>query len=361
MINRTRAAIILMAAFGALTVGVGCGKESSSSSGGGGTASSGGASVTLTGAGATFPYPLYSKWFQEYQKSHSNVKFNYQAVGSGAGIAQYKAGTVDFGATDVPLTDAEISQLPQPTVQIPTVAGAVVLTYNLPGVGNKLKLSGDVIADIYLGKIKVWNDPRIATQNAGLNLPSTAITVAHRSDGSGTTNIFTTYLSAVSPEWNTKVGKGKSVSWPVGVGANQNAGVAGAVHNSPGAIGYVELAYAVQNKLDFGPIRNQSGSYVVASVDSTTAAATASAAATAKDVRSPIVNGTGPNVYPIAGYTYLLLPKAPKDAAKGAALVDFVKWAMADGQKLAPSLLYAPLPADVVSQNTQTVQQIAAK
>jgi phosphate transport system substrate-binding protein len=316
------------------------------------------AAQNINGAGATFPAPIYQKWFQAYSQANPGVKINYQPVGSGGGIAQYKAGTVDFGATDAPLSDAEQASMPQPTLHIPTVAGAEVLAYNIPGIGPGLRLSGDVIADIYLGKIKSWNDPRIQSQNASLTLPATAITVVHRSDGSGTTYIFTNYLTSVSEEWKSKVGAAKSVNWPTGIGGNGNAGVAGLVKNSPGAVGYVELAYAVQNKLPFGPIKNRSGNYVLASIAGTTAAANVAVEKMKKDVRVSIVNGPGVNTYPIAGFTYLLVPRSPKDAAKGRALVGLLKWAMGPGQQMAESLLYAPLPEPVVALNEAALNKI---
>ncbi len=312
---------------------------------------------TINGAGATFPAPIYAKWFQAYSAQHSSVKFNYQAVGSGAGIAQYKAGTVDFGASDAPLSDAEQASMPQPTLHIPTVAGAVVMSYNIPGIGPGLRLSGDVIADIFLGKIKTWNDPRIVKMNPSLTLPGQNISVVHRADGSGTTYIYTNYLSAVSSEWKSKVGAGKSVSWPTGLGGNGSSGVSGLIRNSPGAIGYVELAYAVQNKLPYGPIKNRSGNYVLASIASTKASADAAAPLMKRDVRVSIVNGAGVNAYPIAGFTYLLVPKTYRDAAKGRAMLDFLKWAMGPGQEMAESLLYAPLPESVVQINLRALGQ----
>ncbi|MEP6757503.1 MAG: phosphate ABC transporter substrate-binding protein PstS [Chthonomonadales bacterium] len=315
---------------------------------------------TINGAGATFPAPIYTKWFQAYSQAHPNVKFNYQPVGSGAGIAQYKAGTVFFGATDAPVPDADLASM-QPTIHIPTVAGSVVMAYNIKGIGSGLKLSGDVIADIYLGKISTWNDVRIVKENPNLPLPAEAITVVHRSDGSGTTYIYTNYLAAVSSEWKNKVGAGKSVSWPTGLGGNGNAGVAGLVRSSAGGIGYVELAYAVQTKLNYGPVKNKSGNYVLASSASTTAAASVAANALKKDLRVSIVNGPGANTYPIAGFTYLLIPKNAKDTASAAALADFLKWAMGPGQGMAESLLYAPLPSEAVKINEAAIATIKVK
>jgi phosphate transport system substrate-binding protein len=316
---------------------------------------------TINGAGATFPYPIYSKWFQAYTQAHPNVKFNYQSIGSGAGIAQYKAGTVFFAATDAPLSDAEYASMPQPTLHVPTVAGAIVLAYNIPGVGPGLRLSGEVIADIYLGHIKTWNDPRIQKENPNITLPATNVTVVHRSDGSGTTYIYTNYLSAVSGEWKNKVGAGKAVNWPTGLGGSGNNGVAGLVRGSQGAIGYVELAYAVQTKLVYGPVKNKRGNYILASTASTAAAAAAAANDLKKDVRVSIVNGAGANAYPISGFTYLLIPKAPKDAAAGHALVDFLKWAMGPGQPMAETLLYAPLPEAAVQINERAIASIKVK
>lgn len=309
----------------------------------------------LTGAGATFPQPIYTKWFEAYHAAHPNVTVNYQALGSSAGIAQYKARTVDFGATDAPLTDADLASMPVRTLQLPTVAGAIVLAYNITGVGPGLRLSGDVIADIYLGVIRNWNDARILRQNPGIRLPNLPITVVHRADGSGTTNHFTHYLAAVSPAWSARVGAGKSVSWPIGVGGAQNAGVAGLVRNSPGAVGYVELAYAVQNRLPYGPIRNRAGDYVLASIATTQAAEEASAGILRRDARTPIVDGPGVNSYPIVGMTFMLVPEQPRDAAKGRALTDMLRWAMGPGQQMAAGLLYAPLPVSLAAANDRAL------
>jgi len=309
---------------------------------------------TITGAGATFPAPIYKKWFQTYHDQNPSVTFNYNACGSGAGIALYKQGTVFFAASDAPMNDADLGSAP-PTVQIPTVAGAVVLSYNVPGVGPGLKLSGDVIADIYEKKITVWNDPRIARDNRGVNLPSTPIFVVHRADGSGTTYIFTSYLSAVSPSWRSGPGAGKSVSWPVGVGGNGNPGVAVNVAHQPGAIGYLELAYALQNKLAYAHVKNRAGVFVEPTIATTTAAAEAGAGRLKADNRTPIVDQPGKDVYPIAGFTYLLIPKAPRDKAQAKALVNFVKWAMGPGQAEAPSLNYSPLPKSVLALNERAI------
>ena len=317
---------------------------------------------TLNGAGATFPNLIYTQWHGQFAATHSGNTINYQSIGSGAGIAQYKAGTVDFGATDAPLTDAEVSSLPQPTLHIPTVAGAVVMIYNIPGVGPGLHLTGDIIADIYLGKIKTWNDPRIEKLNAGRNLPSQPITVVHRADGSGTSFIYTSYLSAVSGEWKSGPGVGKSVSWPCGIGGAGNPAVAGLVKNSRGAIGYVELAYAIQNKLAYAAVRNKSGNFVTANLQSTAAAANAAVAQMQKDVRVSIVNGPGINTYPISGFTYLLVPKSPRNAAKGRVLVEYLHWIMQEPQQaMAEEKLYAPLPASVLAINEKSISKIKVR
>lgn len=306
------------------------------------------AAMSLTGAGATFPYPLYSKWFDVYHKERG-VAISYQSIGSGGGIQQLKAGTVDFGASDAPLSDQEMKEMPAPVVHVPMIAGAVVIAYNLPGVPKGLKLSGDVVADIFLGAIKRWNDPRIVSPNPRVTLPNLPIAVAHRSDGSGTSYIFTSYLSAVSPSWAKRVGAGKAVSWPVGIGGKGNDGVAGVVKQTPGAIGYVELAYATQNKLPYAYIRNRAGQFVEPTIATTTAAAAGSVKAMQKDVRVSIVNAPGNDAYPIAGFTYILFYQRQSNADKGRALASFLRWAVRDGQKYAAPLLYAPLPREVVA------------
>ena len=312
----------------------------------------------LTGAGATFPYPLYSKWFDTYKNS-SKVEINYQPVGSGAGIKQLKSKTVDFGASDAVLKASEKAEMPGEVLQIPTVAGAVVVAYNVEGAPKHLKMSGDVLADIFLGKIKNWNDPRIAAANPGVKLPTRAITVARRSDGSGTTNIFTNYLKAVSPEWSTKVGAGKAVEWPVGIGGKGNDGVASTVKNTKGAIGYIELAYATEQDMSYAAMRNSAGQFVIPTPEATTAAAEANAAALQKDITVPIVNASGAKSYPISGFTYILVYKKQDDAAKGVAIKNFLKWAMTEGQKSAKSLSYAPLPPAAVAVNTKTIDSIS--
>jgi len=309
-----------------------------------------GSQVNLTGAGATFPYPIYSKWFDLYNKE-TGVQINYQSIGSGGGIQQVKAGTVDFGASDAPLNNQRLKEMPRAVIHFPTVAGAVVLAYNLPSVTAPLQLTPDVVAGIYMGKITMWNDKRIAASNAGVALPNMPIAAIHRSDGSGTSYIFTAYLSAVSAEWKELVGNNTSVSWPVGLGGKGNEGVSGLVRQAPGAIGYVELAYAKQNNFSVASIRNAAGKFIAPSIASTTAAANGAAAVLAKDVRTPIVNSPAPDAYPIAGLTFLLVNKEQRDQAKGKAIADFIAWAMTEGQKSAEALDYAPLPEAVVKVN----------
>ena len=316
--------------------------------------------LTITGAGATFPYPLYSKWFYEYSNSHPGVNFNYQSIGSGGGIRQITAGTVDFGASDAPMTDEELAKLPGPILHIPAAIGAVTVVYNLAGVGSGLKLAQDVLVDIYLGKIRRWNDPRIASLNPGVRLPATDIVVATRSDGSGTTDIVTNYLSTVSPEWRAKVGRGKSIRWPVGLGGKGNEGVAGLVKQTPGAVGYIELAYAKQNRMPMAALRNREGTFVLPSIESTSAAAAGAAKTMPADFRVSLVNAPGKDSYGICGMTWLLVYRNQKDPAKGRALVSFLKWAIRDGQKIGPALDYAPLPEPVVDMVDKSLRQIAS-
>ena len=315
------------------------------------------AEVHLTGAGATFPYPLYSKWFDVYQKE-TGIKINYQSIGSGAGIQQVKAGTVDFGASDAALSNQRLKEMPRAVLHFPTAAGAVVLAYNLDGVSQPLNLTSDIIAGIYLGKVTQWNDKAIAAVNPGVALPPSPILAVHRSDGSGTTNIFTTYLSVVSRSWKELVGANTSVSWPVGIGGKGNEGVAGLVRQTPGSIGYVELAYAKQNRLAYAHVRNAAGKFVEPTLASTTAAAQGAAAMLAKDVRTPIANSSSPDAYPIAGMTFLLVYKDQKDADKGKALADFIRWANSKGQEINESLEYARLPEPVVKVNEATLMQL---
>jgi len=331
----------------------GCGKQSSSPSG----SASG---VTLTGAGASFPYPLYSKWIAEYAKVAPEARINYQSIGSGGGIQQLKAGTVDFGASDAPLSDEEMKAMPAPIIHLPAAAGAVAVVYSFPNLRGTLRFTGPVLAAIFLGEITRWNDDRIAQLNPGVTTPDLPIAVIHRSDGSGTTHLFTSYLATVSKRWSDKAGLGKSVKWPVGIGAKGNEGVAGMVKQTPGAIGYVELAYAIQNTLSFGAIQSPAGEFVTPSAASVAAATTGAASAMQKDVRVSIVNSAGAGAYPISGFTYLLVYREQKNAAKAEALVGFLKWAMSQGQSYAEDLDYAPLPEAVVALNEDAIQIIAA-
>jgi len=319
----------------------------------------------LTGAGATFPKAIYSKWFDDYA-TKTGVKINYQAIGSGGGIKQFTEGTVDFGATDAPMSDEEIGKLKSPALHIPTVLGADVITYNIPGVTKALNLTGPVVADIFLGKVSKWNAPEIVALNKGVALPNKDILVVHRTDPSGTTYIFTDYLTAVSPAWASGPGKGKDVQWPIGLGGKGNDGVAGQVSQTPGAIGYVELAYARQNKLAYASIKNANGEFVEPTIESITLAAAAKAAAlpATTDFRVSIVNPAGKGAYPISSFTYLLVSVSQTDAAKGKKLIDFVKWAIHDGEKDAAALDFAPLPANVVAmldKRLATVKGVAAK
>jgi len=314
--------------------------------------------IRINGAGATFPNPIYSKWFAEYQKLHPNVQINYQSLGSGAGIRQIMEQTVDFGATDGPMTDEQLRSAPGKILHFPTVLGAVVPVYNIPNLGAELKFNGLVLADIFLGKITKWNDPAIAKLNAGVSLPATDITVVHRSDGSGTTYIWVDYLSKVSPEWKKRAGVATSVNWPAGVGGKGNEGVAGLVKQTPGSIGYVELIYALQNKISYGSVQNAAGEFVKASTESVTAAAAEAAAKMPPDFRVSITNAPGKGVYPISSFTWILLYENPKDKMKAKALVDFMKWALTDGQKYAPELGYAPLPEAVVKLEMAALAKI---
>jgi phosphate transport system substrate-binding protein len=304
--------------------------------------------MQINGAGATFPAPIYTKWFSEYNKLHPNVQINYQPIGSGGGIRQITNQTVFFGASDGPMTNEQLQAAPGKLYHFPTVLGAVVPVYNIPGVNAELKFTGPVLANIYLGKITKWNDPAIAKLNPRVNLPGTDITVVHRSDPSGTTYIWTDYLSKVSPEWRMKAGVQTNVNWPAGVGGKGNDGVAGLVTQTPGSIGYVELIYALQNKIAYGSVENMSGEFVRGSVESVTTAAAAAAGKMPADFRVSITNAPGKGVYPISSFTWLLLYENPKDKAMSKVMTDFVKWALTDGQKYASGLGYAPLPAEVV-------------
>jgi len=304
--------------------------------------------LQINGAGATFPAPIYTKWFSEYNKLHPNVEINYQPLGSGAGIRQITNQTVFFGATDGPMTDEQLKAAPDHIFHFPTVLGAVVPIYNIPGTKAELKFTGPLLANIYLGKITKWNDPAITKLNPGVTLPGTDINVVHRSDASGTTFIFTDYLSKVSPEWKSKVGVNTSVNWPTGVGGKGSEGVTGVVTQSPGSISYVELVYALQNKISYGPVQNAAGEFLKGSVQSVTAAAAAAAPTMPADFRVSITNAPGKGAYPISSFTWLLLYENPKNKAQAKAMNDFVKWAITDGQKYATDLGYATLPANVV-------------
>jgi len=307
----------------------------------------------LTGAGATFPNPIYAKWFSEYSQAHPGVEVNYQPIGSGGGITQVTKGLVDFGASDMPMTDAALQSSPIKLVHIPTVLGAVVPVYNVPGVAD-VKFSPEVLAEVYLGSIQNWNDAKIAKDNPGVKLPDQKIIVVHRSDGSGTSFIWTDYLSKVSHEWNDGPGKGTSINWPVGVGGKGNEGVAGLVRQLPGAIGYVELIYALQNKISFGEVRNASGKWLKASIEGVTAAA-ASVKTMPADYRISITNASGENSYPISSFTYLLIPSKIPDATKGKVIKDMLSWIVKSGEGEAPSLSYAPLPQALQDKVLQTV------
>jgi len=313
--------------------------------------------TTVNGAGATFPNPMYQKWFSEYHKAHPDIQFNYQSIGSGGGIRQVLAQTVDFGASDGPMTDEQLSQAKTKILHIPTVMGAVVPAYNVPGVTGELKFTPEALAGIFLGKVTTWNDPLIAKANPGVNLPAQSIIVVHRSDGSGTTYIFTDYLSKVSSDWQNGPGKGTSVKWPVGLGGKGNEGVAGMIRQMQGGIGYIELIYAVQNKIDYGSVKNAAGVFMKASLDSVTAAA-ASAKSMPADFRVSITNAPGKDAYPISSFTWLLIPEKSKDAAKGKMLADFLNWMVDDGQKMTADLTYAPLPGNVAEKVKGAIKSV---
>jgi len=315
------------------------------------------AQTTLNGAGATFPYPMYSKWFSEYHKLHPEIQINYQSIGSGGGIRQVINGTVDFGASDGPMTDEMLKEAKTKILHVPTVLGADVPAYNIPGVTAELKFTPEALAGIFLGKITKWNDKAITSANSGVNLPDRDIIVVHRSDGSGTTYIWTDYLSKISPEWQSQVGKGTSVKWPIGLGGKGNEGVAGSIRQLQGSIGYVELIYAVQNNINYGSVKNTAGNFVKASLDSVTAAA-ASAPKMPADFRVSITNAPGKDAYPISSFTWLLIPEQSKDAAKGKILADFLNWMVTDGQKMTTALSYAPLPESVVQKEKDAIKQV---
>jgi phosphate transport system substrate-binding protein len=315
------------------------------------------AQTRLNGAGATFPYPMYSKWFSEYHKVHPDVEINYQSIGSGGGIRQVLAGTVDFGASDGPMTDEQLAEAKTKILHVPTVLGADVPAYNVHGVRGELKFTQEALAGIFLGKITTWNDKAIASANPDVKLPNDQIIVIHRSDGSGTTYIWTDYLSKISGEWQGQVGKGTSVKWPVGLGGKGNEGVAGMIRQMQGSIGYIELIYAIQNKIPYGVVKNAAGNFVKASLDSVTAAA-ASAPKMPADFRVSITNAPGKDAYPISSFTWLLIPAQSKDAAKGKVLSDLLNWIVSDGQKMTADLAYAPLPASVAAKVKDEIKQV---
>jgi len=314
--------------------------------------------LLINGAGATFPYPIYSKWFDEYHKLHPNIQINYQSIGSGGGIRQVLAGTVDFGATDGPMTDEQLGQAKTKVLHFPTVLGADVPTYNIPGFSGELKFTPEALAGIFLGKITKWNDAALTGPNPGAKLPGNDIVVVHRSDGSGTTYVWVDYLCKVSEEWKTKVGKGTSVNWPVGLGGKGNEGVAGLVKQTPNSIGYVELIYAIQSNLPYGRVRNSSGDFIKAELASVTAAAAGASKQMPDDFRVSITNAPGKTAYPIASFTWLLVPSTIQDGAKRKALVDFLHWMLTDGQNNAEPLAYARLPKEVVAKETKAISEI---
>ncbi|MFY9559227.1 MAG: phosphate ABC transporter substrate-binding protein PstS [Terriglobales bacterium] len=313
--------------------------------------------TTLNGAGATFPYPMYSKWFSEYNKLHPDVQINYQSIGSGGGIRQVLAGTVEFGASDGPMTDEQLSQAKVKILHIPTVLGAVVPAYNVPGVSGEVKFTPDVLANIFLNKITNWNDPAIAKANPGVSFPNQPIIVIHRSDGSGTTYIFTDYLSKISKDWESTVGKGTAVKWPIGLGGKGNEGVAGQIRQLQGSIGYVELIYAVQNNIPYGSVKNAAGTFVKATLEGVTEAA-ASVKSMPADFRVSITNAPGKTAYPIASFTWLLVPVQAKNPKNGQILADFLNWMVNDGQKMTTQLAYAPLPDSVAEKVKATIKQV---
>jgi phosphate transport system substrate-binding protein len=345
--NRFLRTVTLILALTAIGVAIAC-------NGGGG-----GGSVKLQGAGATYPNPLYQKWISEYSKLNPNVRLDYQSIGSGGGQKQIKERTVDFGASDSFVSDQDMKSVPN-LLHVPMVLGAVVITYNLPSLSQPLRFSPDVVSDIFLGKIKKWDDARIKADNPGVNLPAADITVVHRSDGSGTTGVWTDYLSKISAEWKEKVGAGVSVNWPVGIGGKGNEGVTGQVKQTPNTIGYVELIYALQNNLPVGLIKNRSGNFIPASLESVTSAADGALQNTPDDLRVSITDSPGANSYPVSSYTYILVYKEQTDAAKGKALVDYLWWCIHDGEKFASDLKYAPLPDEIVKRAEAQINSITA-
>ena len=316
------------------------------------------ARAALTGAGATFPYPIYSKWFDEYHKAHPDVEINYQSIGSGGGIRQLLAGTVDFGASDMPMTDEQLGQAKVNILHFPTVLGAVIPTYNIPGVTQELNFTPQALAGIFLGKITKWNDAELTKVNRGLNLPGNDIVVVHRSDGSGTSYCWTDYLSKVSEEWKSKVGRNASVNWPVGLGGKGNEGVSGLVQQTPNSLGYVELIYAIQNHLSYGRVQNAAGKFIKADLASVTAASAGAAKDMPDDFRVSITNAPGPSAYPVSTFTWLLIPGKIQDGEKKRVITDFLRWMITDGQKYCEPLAYAPLPKPVVSKEGKAVSRI---
>jgi len=316
------------------------------------------AQTLINGAGATFPYPIYSKWFDEFHKVHGDIQINYQSIGSGGGIRQLQTGTVDFGASDQPMNDEQLAKSENKPLHFPTVLGAVVPTYSLPGVAKELGFTPEALAGVFLGKITKWNDPEIARGNPGVKLPGDDIVVIHRSDGSGTTFIWTDYLSKTSSEWKNKVGAGTAVSWPTGLGAKGNEGVSGLVKQTPNSIGYVELIYAIQNKMPYGRVRNAAGKFVKADLASVTAAAAGAASNMPDDFRVSITNAPGAGAYPISSFTWLLIPTHIQDPVKKKALVEFLHWMLGPGQKMTEALSYAPLPPSVVSKESKAIAKI---
>jgi phosphate transport system substrate-binding protein len=320
------------------------------------------AALSLTGAGATFPYPMYSKWFSEYHKIHPDAEINYQSIGSGGGIKQVTEGTVDFGATDGPMNDAQLSEFKDKRkseiLHFPTVLGADVPMYNIPGVTADLNFTPEALAGIFLGKITKWNDPEIQKANPGVKLPGEDVVVVHRSDGSGTTYVWVDYLCKISPEWKSKVGLGTSVAWPVGLGGKGNEGVSGQIKQTPFSIGYVELVYAVQNKLPYGQVKNSSGAFIKADLASVTAAAAGAAADMPDDFRVSITNAPGKTAYPVSSFTWLLIPNKIEDPAKKKAIVDFLHWMLGPGQKMAAALSYAELPKQVIAKEEKAISKI---
>jgi phosphate transport system substrate-binding protein len=314
--------------------------------------------VLITGAGATFPYPIYSKWFDEYRRKFPRLEINYQSIGSGGGIRQVTEGTVDFGASDMPMTDEQLTQAKTKTLHFPTVLGANVAAYNIPDVKEELNFTPEALAGIFLGKITKWTDPQLRNANPGIKLPNSDIVVIHRSDGSGTTFVWVDYLAEVSPEWKSKVGVNTSVNWPVGLGGKGNEGVAGLIKQTPNSIGYVELVYAVQNQITYGKVRNLSGTFVKADLTSVTAAAAGASKQMPEDFRVSITNADGKDAYPVSSFTWLLVPTKIEDPAKKKAITDFLQWMLTDGQNMVEALSYARLPQEVVAMEQKAIAKI---